>query len=77
MSNPHTPYTITAKCPDGSRAKTRSGRPSALTLANRWAEDGCYDVLICDPDGTIHDREEFRSTLLGHDPLGLALQLRS
>lgn len=73
MSDPRVPFVITAKCPDGPRAKTSSKRGGAMVLADRWTNEGCGDVLIADQAGVIHDREEFRSTLLGHDPLGLGI----
>lgn len=73
MSDPRVPFIITAKCPDGPRAKSSSDRGSAMVLADRWINEGCGDVLIADQTGVIHDREEFRSTLLGQDPLGLGI----
>ena len=56
-------HRICAECENGPRKATRQFAPSAMVLADRWAQDGCREVRIIDDQGVVRDREGFRANL--------------
>ena len=69
-------YRVRASCEAGSRTETRQNAPSAMVLADRWAQEGCNEVRIIDDQGVMRDLESFRATLPLVRRLGLQARCR-